>query len=324
MRTVNLVIAIVCGALFSLKHAQAADNIPRIACLAVGVCGTASMDGFRRGLRELGYTEGQNVIIEERSSADDSERLDQFARKLAQDKIDVILAVGGTQAAVAARRATKMIPIVFVIAADPVAAGLVNSLSRPGGNATGFSSLNLELDRKRVELLKEAIPRVEHAALLVSRADPAFDAITRAANDAAKVLGITLDVFEPPESEALDGAFATAAGRGATAVIVAGSPIFYSEQSRIAELATRLRLPVISPWKELPLAGGFMSYGVNIPEMFRRSAMFVDRILKGARPGDLPVEQPTKFELVINLKTAKALGLTIPATLLARADEVIE
>jgi putative tryptophan/tyrosine transport system substrate-binding protein len=278
--------------------------------------------GFVQGMRELGYFEGRDFVID--SVAVGVDDLAQAARKFVQNNIDLILAMTQSDAVRAAQHATSTIPIVFVIADDPVASRLVTSLSRPGGNTTGLTSLNAQIDGKRLELLKEAVPTLRRAALLAGSADPATSQIVQAAEDAARRLGIQLDVLYVASLDNLGGTLTAAASAGDTAIAVAGSPIFFPEQSRIAQWAMETGVPVVSPWKELPAAGGLLSYGVNVREMFRQSATFVDRILKGANPADLPVEQATKFELIINLKAAKALGLTIPPTLLARADEVIE
>jgi putative tryptophan/tyrosine transport system substrate-binding protein len=278
--------------------------------------------GFVQGMRELGYFEGRDFVIDSVPVGVDD--LAQAARKFVGNDIDLILAMTQSDAVRAKQHATSTIPIVFVIADDPVASRLVTSLSRPGGNTTGLTSLNAQIDGKRLELLKEAVPTLRRAALLASSADPATSQIVQAAEDAAQRLGIQLDVLYVAGLGNLGGMLTAAASAGDTAVAVAGSPTFFGEQSRIAQWAIETGVPVMSPWKELLAAGGLLSYGVNVREMFRQSATFVDRILKGANPANLPVEQATKFELVINLKTAKALGLTIPPALLARADEVIE
>jgi putative ABC transport system substrate-binding protein len=218
------------------------------------------------------------------------------------------------------KSATATIPIVFVIPDDPVASGLVASLARPGGNMTGLSSLNVELDAKRLALLKEAIPRLARVAVLVNPADPRAGAMLAATEGAARALAVRLQVIEVRAGADMAGAVTAAARGKADALTVLGSSFYFS---RVPELATKARLPVIAPWRQFPEAGGLMSYGADIPEMFRRAAAYVDRILKGARPADLPVEQATKFELVLNLKTANTLGLTIPPSLLAQADVVI-
>ena len=212
----------------------------------------------------------------------------------------------------------------FVIAGDPVADGIVASMSRPGGNATGLTSLNAGVNAKRLELLKEAMPALRRVALLTSRGDLATSSIASETQNAARSLGVELEIRNVESIDNLEGMLTAVVKAGSEAAIVAGSPVFFPLQPRIAQWAEAARTPVISPWRELPEAGGLFSYGTNVNAMFRRAAVFVDRILKGEDPATLPVEQPTKFELVINLKTAKALGLTVPPSLLARADELIE
>jgi putative tryptophan/tyrosine transport system substrate-binding protein len=288
----------------------------------VGGAPSSLFDSFFQGMRELGYVEGRDFVM--LSAASDLDEPAQVAREFAQNNVDLIFATGIGDVVRAAQRATSTIPIVFVIAEDPVAAGFVASLSRPGGNATGLTSLNAQLDGKRLELLKEAVPTLRRAALLVRPADPATGQIVEAVEDAARRLGIQLDVFGVASPDGSEGTMTDAAKAGDTAIVVAGSPFFFPEQSRIARWGAQMRMPVMSPWKDLPAAGGLLSYGASVSEMFRRSAAFVDRILKGETPANLPVEQPTKFELVVNLKAASALGLSIPPSLLARADEVIE
>ena len=236
-----------------------------------------------------------------------------------------ISATGNRDIVLAAKRATRDIPIVFVIAGDPVANGIVASMSRPGGNATGLTSLNASADAKRLEMLKEAMPAVQRVALLASRGDPATSSIVSAGRNAARSLGVELEIRNVESIDNLEGMLTAVVKAGSEAVVVAGSPVFFLLQPRIAQWAGAARTPVISPWRELPEAGGLLSYGTSVKAMFRRAAVFVDHILKGEdHPATFPVEQPTTFELVLNIKTAKALGLTIPPMLLARADEAIE
>ena len=244
---------------------------------------------------------------------------------MVQHHVDLILALAQSDVVLAAKRATRDIPIVFVIADDPVANGIVASMSRPGGNATGLTSLNTAINAKRLELLKEAMPALRRVALLTSRGGLATSSIASETQNAARSLGIELEIQTVENIDNLEGTLTGVVKAGSEAVIVAGSPVFFPLQPRIAQWAEAARTPVISPWRELPEAGGLLSYGTSASAMFRRAAVFVDHILKGEEhPPTLPVEQPTKFELVINLKTAKALGLTIPPLFLARADEVIE
>ena len=278
--------------------------------------------GFMQGMRELGHTEGRDFIIDD--TADNATKPDEAARQIVERHADLILAMTQSDIVLAAKRATRDIPIVFIIADDPVANGIVASMSRPGGNATGLTSLNASADAKRLELLKEAMPTLRRAALLVSQGDPATNRIASAARDAARSLGVELEIRNVESIDNLEGMLTAAMKAGSEAVVVAGSPIFFPLQPRIAQWATAARTPVISPWRELPETGGLLSYGTSVRAMFRRAAVFVDRILKGEDPATLPVEQPTTFELVVNLKTAKALGLTLPQSFLLHTDEVIE
>jgi putative ABC transport system substrate-binding protein len=281
-------------------------------------------DAFVQGMRQLGHTEGQDFIIDDVFY--DADNLDETAREMVQHHVDLILATGQSDIVLAAKRATRDIPIVFVFAGDPVADGIVASMSSPGGNATGLTSLNAAVNAKRLELLKETMPALRRVALLTSRDDPATSSIASATQNAARSLGVELvEMGGTVESlDNLEDMLSAVVKAGSEAVIVAGSPVFFPLQPRIAKWAEAARTPVISPWRELPEAGGLLSYGTSVSAMFRRAAVFVDRVLKGEDPATLPVEQPTKFDLTINLKTAKALGLTIPPMLLARADEVIE
>jgi putative ABC transport system substrate-binding protein len=279
---------------------------------------------FREKLRELGWVEGKSIVIENRFAGLDPKRLAAFAAQLVDLRVDLIMAGGGTESVQAAKNATKTIPIVFTLADDPVRAGFVSSMSRPGANITGLSSLNTELDAKRLALLKEALPQLKLVGILGNPVDPSGPAVLKATEAAARSLGVQLQVFEVRRLKDVDDAFNAAKKRGVGAVMVPGIPSLSGYQRQLADLAARTRLPVISPWKQGSQFDGLMSYGADVRETFRRAAVYADKILKGAKPGDLPVEQPTKFELVINLKAAKALGLTIPPSLLGRADEVIQ
>ena len=283
-------------------------------------------EAFRQGLRDLGYVEGRNLVIEYRDAEGKVERLPALAAELVALKVDVIVA-SGTLAALAAKQATRTLPIVFSPAADPVASGLVTSLARPGGNVTGLSLLNSELVGKWLEQLKQAIPGVSRVAVLWQPG--AFGERTekdmlKGAEVAARALGVQLQFVEARGPEDFDRAFSDMTRARAGALTVLGSTMFVSERRRLVDLAAKNRLPAVYNVREFVDAGGLMSYGPNLADLFRRAATYVDKILKGAKPGDLPVEQPTKFELVINLKTAKALGLTIPQSVLVRADEVIQ
>jgi putative ABC transport system substrate-binding protein len=278
---------------------------------------------FVAELRRLGYVEGRNLTIDFRSAEDKPARLPDLARELVRLTPDVILALGTMEASVAAMKATATIPIVFVHAVDPVRTGLVASLPRPGGNVTGVTSLNADLGAKRLELITEIVPGVRRVAVLVSPVDPETPSMVRAVKSAARARRVDVNLVEIRDSAGLGGAVNDIAKAGARALLVLGSPPLYLLSPSLAELTAKHRLPTVSGWREFPDAGGLASYGTNLLEMFQRAAGLVDRILRGAKPAELPVEQPTKFELVINLKTAKALGITIPESILLRADEVI-
>jgi putative ABC transport system substrate-binding protein len=285
--------------------------------------GRRAWEGFFQGMRELGYVEGQNILVEGRFYGDHTERLPALAAELVQLKVDVIVA-GAAPAPEAAHRATSTIPIVMAIHTDPVGSGLVASLARPGRNVTGVSTLGPELVGKRLQLLKQVIPGISRVAVLSNPTDTTQALVLREAQVAARSLKVHLQVLEARAPGDLPGAFSAMTKERAGGVIILTSSMFYDQRTRIAELAARSRLPAIYSTKDYAEAGGLMAYGVNLGEGFRRAATYVDKILKGARPADLPVEQPTKFELVINFKAAKALGLTIPPSLLQGADEVIQ
>jgi putative tryptophan/tyrosine transport system substrate-binding protein len=282
------------------------------------------LEAFRQGLRELGYVEGQSLIIEYRYAEGGDDRLADLAAELVRLQVDVIV-TWGSVAIRAAQHATRTIPIVMAGTNDPVAQGLVASLARPGGNTTGFSNLTMELPGKRLELLKEAVPHIARIAVLVNPDILLAKSLLNNLTVAARELRLHLQVVELRRAEELDAAFAAMPQEGADALIVGSDPVrMYSLRGRIADLAAKSRLPAMYDWREYVAAGGLMSYGPSLPDIHRRTATYVDKILKGAKPADLPVEQPVKFDLVINLKTAKALGLTIPPTLLFQADEVIK
>jgi putative ABC transport system substrate-binding protein len=320
------------GAAPLAAEAQQAGKVPRIGYLSTNLAASPHLrDAFLQGLRDLGYVEGRNVVIEYRDAEGKLERLPALAAELVALKVDVILAEGGTLEARVAKQATRTIPIVFAAAGDPVGSGLVTSLARPGGNVTGLSTLGPELVGKRLELLKQALPGVDRVAVLWrpgalgERTDK--DMLT-GADVAARALGVRLQFVEarggPEDFDRFDRAFSDMTRAHAGALTVLPANMFLREHRRLVDLAAKNRLPAVYTSREFVDAGGLMSYGASQPDLFRRAATYVDKILKGAKPGDLPVEQPTKFELVINLKTAKALGLTIPQSVLAHADEVIQ
>jgi len=282
------------------------------------------VEALQQGLRALGYVEGQNMAIAYRYAEGEAKRLPVLAAELVRLQVDVIVA-WGAQAISAAQHATRTIPIVMAGTADPVAAGFVASLARPGGNITGLSDLSVELPGKRLELLKETVPQSARIAVLTDPAAPYHAAKMSSLRVAAQALGVHLHVVEVRRVDELDSAFAALLQVGTDALFVMeGDPLLLALSGRTVELAARHRLPAMYERKETVAAGGLISYGSNIPETSYRAAAYVDKILKGATPADLPVEQPTKFELVINLKAAKALGLTMPPSLLFLADEVIQ
>jgi len=280
------------------------------------------MEGFRRGLREFGYVEGKDLVIESRWDVG-FDRLPAMAAELVQLKADLMLA-GNTAALRALKGATRTIPIVMLGTGDPVATGLVTNLARPGGNITGLSGMYPQLSGKRLELLKEVVPKLTRITMLSNPANPSVVLALQETQAAARTLGLTLDSLDVRQASDLGPALSTIAKRRPDALVLPAETTIHEQRARIAEFAVQHRLPSISAWREFAEAGGLMVYGVNIPDVFRRAVGYIDKILKGAKPGDLPIEQPTKFELVINLKTARAIGLTIPPVVLARADEVIQ
>jgi len=309
-----------------VSRAQDTSRIWRIGFLEAGAPAANQhfLDAFKRGLREQGYIEGQNVVVVERWADGSVERFPVLLDELVQAKVD-ILVVASTPGAVAAKAAVKTIPVIFVGAADPVGVGIVASLGRPGGNLTGFSQAEEEgLVGKRIELFREAVPPIDRLALIWNPAAPGVALRLKEARSSAAKFHMTLRPFEVRDAKELDGIFATIAKERLSRLMVLADPLTVRNRVHIVELAAKTRLPAIYPFLEFAHAGGLMAYGASIPELFRRAAGYVDKIVKGAKPADLPVEQPTKFDFVINLKTAKALGLTIPRPVLARADEVIQ
>ncbi len=278
---------------------------------------------FQQGMRELGHTEGRNLAIEWRFADGDAKRLPELAAELVRMKVDVLVA-GGTDAPLALQKATTTIPIVMTSASDPVGRGLVKSLARPAGNITGLSIVTGYLGAKRLELLRAMVPKVSRVAVLINPANPQSAAGLESVQVGARQLGVTLVPVEAKSAQEIELAFALMRKQGAGALIVLLNPLYQQHRSRIAALAIEHRLPTITADRDFAAAGCLLSYGSSLAESFRRAATYVDRILKGAKPGDLPVEQPVKFDLVINRGTAKTLGLTIPQGLLISAEEVIE
>jgi putative ABC transport system substrate-binding protein len=302
-------------------------KVPRVGYLSPGSPSDPGrqrrFEAFRQGLRELGYVEGQDIVIESRWAEGKYERYPALAADLVRLKVDVMVAVGG-RASQDAQQATRTIPIVMSVTIDPLGTGLVASLARPGGNVTGLSLMASEVVGKQLELLKEVVPKVSRVALLWNPANPGSAPQLREAEASARVLGVRLQTLEARVPQEIDSAFAAMTKERAGALVVLTDAIFMNQRRQIAELAAERRLPAVYGVREHAEAGGLIVYSANFLDLERRAATYVDKILKGAKPSDLPVEQSTKFELVINLKTAKTLGLTIPRSLLQRADEVIQ
>jgi putative tryptophan/tyrosine transport system substrate-binding protein len=306
-------------------RAQEPARIWRIGFLGSGShsAGDPRVEALRRGFGELGYADGRNLAIEFRWADGNANRLPLLAAELAKLKLDAIVSQG-TQATDAARRAATTIPIVFAVAGDPVGTGLVSSLSRPGRNVTGLSDIAPEMAGKRLELLRQLVPGITRIAVLWNPANPSAAPQMRDTGAVARSFALLVRSLELKDVSQLDGAFASAVQDRAGAIIALSDGALYARRVQIARLAARHRLPCVAWTPEFAESGCLMTYGADVVEMHRRAAMFVDKIWRGVSPADLPVEQPTKFELVFNLKTAKALGLTIPPSLLARADQVIE
>jgi len=302
-------------------HAQRAKNISLIGFLSESR--QPWDEAFRQGLAELGYVAGQNITIEYRYAEGQFERLPDLAAALVGLDVDLIVA-GGTHAIRAAKHATRVIPIVMAVTADPVGSGFVASLGRPGGNITGLTSLSPDLSGKRLALLEEMVPTLSRVTVLWNSRNPDNASQLREAESATKALRLQLRPLAVRDSRDFDKAFAVLQSGRADAIYILGDALFADSRTRIADFATKNRLASIFSTRQSVEAGGLVSYGTSFFDLFRRTAVYVDKILKGARPGNFPVEQPTKFELVLNLKTARALGLTIPQSVLGRADEIIQ
>jgi ABC-type uncharacterized transport system substrate-binding protein len=303
--------------------AQQPAKIPRIGYLVGSFVSSARYEAFQQGLRELGYVEGKNIIIEWRASEGNRDRQRALVAELLRLKVEVIVAVGGGDIRIA-KEATSTIPIVMVQGGDPIGSGFVASLARPGGNITGIAILRPELAGKRLELLKEIVPKLSRVALFASSDSPEYAQVSKEAELAAGALAIKLQSLDIRSPKDFETAFQAAAKGRADAVLVrVRGPILNPNRTEVAALAVKSRLPVIYEGVEDVEAGGLMSYGVSFTDLYRRAAYFVDKILKGAKPADLPVEQPKKFEFIVNLKAAKQIGLTIPPNVLARADKVL-
>jgi len=308
-------------------EAQQPGRVPRIGFLSVTSPSDRPplLDAFRQGLRELGWVEGQNIVIDYRYAEGRVDRLPDLAAELVRLKVDLIVASAGTQFLSEAKNATETIPIVMIAVRDPVGTGLIASLARPGGNVTGVSGYaGLEIVAKQLELLKETVPKIRRVAILSNPTNAYHQLAIREVNVAARSLGVQLQLLEARGPNEFDGAFAAMAKERVGALLVLSDAMLNSHRTRLADLAARSRLPAAYGVRESVEAGGLMSYGPSFLDLYRRSAAYVDKILKGAKPADLPVEQSTEFHLVVNLRTAKAIGIALPPTILVRADEVIE
>src|SRR5713226_1073603 len=318
-------LATVLLATVSLADAQQAKKVPRIGCLAGNSSSAESprLEAFRQGLRDLGHVQGKNIAIEYRYADARFDKLPALADELVRLKVDVLL-TNSTPAAQAAKNATRTIPIVFLGVADPVAAGLVDSLARPGGNVTGFTNIAPVLAGKRLELLKETVPKLSRIAVLWNSQNPGSTSQWKESQLPARELGLQLHSMEVSSADKYETAFKEATKARSAALAVTADPLANANQKQIVDLTTKNRLPAIYPWGFFVDNGGLMSYGPNFAAEGRDGARYVDKILRGAKPADLPVQQPTKFELVINLKAAKQIGLMIPPNVLLRADKVIK
>jgi putative tryptophan/tyrosine transport system substrate-binding protein len=325
MRLIGLAVVLAVSLLAPLAAEAQAGKMYRIAFLATasGQSQAYQVDALRAGLHDLGYLEGKNIVIEYRWAEGKYDRLPDLAAELVRLKVDVIV-TGGTQSTQAAMKATTTIPIVMVGTGDPLRSGLVASLARPGGNVTGSTQLGAEVAGKRLQILKDIVPNVSRVAFLWNRANVSHMPYFNELQAAARGLRLTLQSVEVQEPHEFEKAFAGMMRERPDALIVTADGTHQLRQASIVDFAAKRRLPVMYQLKEYVEAGGLMSYGTSITDIYRHAAIYVDKILKGAKPADLPVEQPTKFDLVINLKTAKALGLTIPQSVLLRADQVIE
>ena len=320
---VTLILSLLTAPLTST--AQQAAKVPRLGLLIPGSSSAFAprIEAFRYGLRDLGYVEGRNITMEYRFAEGKDDRLPALVAELIRLQVDIIV-TDGEAAIRAAQHATTTIPIVMAVSGDPVGIGHVASLARPGGNITGLSFMQPEVSGKRLELLQEAVPKLSHVAVLWNPDVPVSTLGFKETQTAAHALGLQLQSLEVRGPDEFDQAFAAMTSEHADALVVLSNPLFFEHRRQLAELAVKHRLPAIFLFREYVEAGGLMAYGANLNDMWRRAASYMDRILKGTKPADLPVEQPVKFALVINLKTAKALGVTIPPTLLFQADEVIQ
>jgi ABC-type uncharacterized transport system substrate-binding protein len=321
----SLALSVMLFALCFSAEAQQPTRIPRIGYLSAGSASAnaARYEAFLQGLREVGYVEGRNIVVEFRHAEGKLDRLSTLADELVRLKVEVVVTSGGGLATRATREATKTIPIVMAGDIDPVGQGSVASLARPGGNVTGLSTLTPEISGKRLEILKETVPKLSRVAVLGISTGPSTTRLLKEVEPAAGAFGVKLQFLDVQSPKDIDAAFRAASKARAEGVLVLTGPVINAQRKQIADLAAKSRLPATYPFPEYVEAGGLMSYSANMVDLYRRAATYVDKILKGAKPADLPVEQPTKFEFIINLKAAKQIGLTIPPNVLARADKVI-
>ena len=321
-RPVALFLALLMASLGA--SAQTPANVVRIGVLTNAVESSSPLaEAFRKALKSLGYVEGRNVAFEYRSAKGRADKLPSLATELVRLKVDVIVTESNA-AALAAKHATEVIPIVMALAGDPIKAGVVASLARPGGNITGLTLIQPELSGKRLQLLKETVPTTTRVSVLWNPTDPAAADYLQGTEAAARSLGLTIGAIEARTPANLDAALRAVASAHPSAFFTIPNGMFEDNKVRILEFAKQNRLPGVFPNRAYAEAGGLMSYGSNLPATFEQAAVLVDKILKGAKPADIPIEQPTKFELIINLKTAKVIGLTIPSSVLTRADQIIE
>jgi putative ABC transport system substrate-binding protein len=320
----SILVAVVLLVLGVIAEAQQAKKVPRIGFLSFGSASSMAdrVGAFRQGLREHGYVEGRNIFLEHRYAEGNQNRLREFAAELVSLKVDAIVS-GGSMATRSAKEATSTIPIIMAYESDPVASGIVASLAQPGGNITGLTSLAAELSAKRLELLKEAVPKLTRVAVFGNPSEAMYVKALKESETVAKSLGLSLQSFEVRSAEDIDIGFQAATKNRAGAMMILNDPITFTHRKRVVDLAIKNHLPSIHAQIQFVEAGALMVYGADEADMYRRSATFIDKILKGAKPTDLPVEQPTKFEFVINLKTAKQIGLIIPPEVLARANRLI-
>jgi putative ABC transport system substrate-binding protein len=317
-----------CAILFALSvsaHAQQQPTkVPRIGFLAATsyAANAARVEAFREGLRQLGYVEGKDIVIEQRFAEEKRGRLASLAAELVRLKVDVIVSAGPAVTHLV-KEATVTIPIVMGFDNDPVGSGFVASLARPGGNITGLSSLSPEISGKRLELLKEIVPSLSRVAVLGTSIQPGNAQMLKESEIAARAFGLQLQYLDVQSTKDIELVFRAASNGRAHAILVLSSPVLFSKRKQVSDLAAKNRLPAIYPQTEWIEDGGLMTYGASIPDLFRRAATYVDKVLKGAKPADLPVEQPVKFDFIINLKAAKQIGLTVPPNVLARADRII-